>query len=447
MAAARLTAEAGLRVVVLDEQPRPGGQIYRNVTKATDRQHQILGPDFTKGLALAKGMAHPNLTYRPDTVVWSVTASGEVTFSCKGIAATITAKRIVLANGALERPMPLPGWTLPGVMTAGAAQILLKQSGLVPQSAVLAGSGPLLYLVAAQMLRAGSPPLALVETQNPWDSLSALRHLPRALLGATYLLKGLRLLAELRRAGVPRFTGATDLAVEGGEKAQALTFTCRGTKHRIDCATVLLHHGVIPNTQASRLLGVEHIWRDDQQCFAPVTDRWGRSSLATWFVAGDGAGIGGAKTAALSGQIAGLEIAHDLGAMTTAARDLQARSFRARRALDLAARPYLEAAYPAYGAALSPANSTIICRCEEVRAGDIRHHAALGCKGPAQLKAFCRAGMGPCQGRNCAATITSILAEHHQIAPQDVGSLRIRPPLKPVTLGEMASLAPAPGAD
>jgi hypothetical protein len=82
-----------------------------------------------------------------------------------------------------------------------------------------------------------------------------------------------------------------------------------------------------------------------------------------------------------------------------------------------------------------------------VRAGDIRHHAALGCKGPAQLKAFCRAGMGPCQGRNCAATITSILAEHHQIAPQDVGSLRIRPPLKPVTLGEMASLAPAPGAD
>jgi NADPH-dependent 2,4-dienoyl-CoA reductase/sulfur reductase-like enzyme len=450
MAAARLAAEAGIKAVVLDEQPQPGGQIYRNVTKATPRQHQILGPEFGKGLALANAMSHPNLTYMPEAIVWSLavsqTGAVSVAFSQQGVAQTISAKRLLLATGATERPMPLPGWTLPGVMTAGAAQILIKQSGLVPQGAVLAGSGPLLYVVAVQMLRAGSPPLALVETQNAGDRLQALRHLPRAAFGLSYLLKGLGLLAELQRGGVARYRGATHLAIEGVQTAQALTFTHRGKPHRIDCAMVLLHHGVIPNTQASRLLDLDHRWHPNQQCFAPVTDVWGRSSRGAVFVAGDGGGIGGAQTAALSGQIAALEIAHDLGAVPTAARDLMARHLRARRRLDLAARPFLDAAFPPYRAALLPDDSTIICRCEEVRAGDVRHSAALGCRGPAQLKAFCRAGMGPCQGRNCAATLTHLLADHHQIPPDTVGSLRIRPPLKPVTLGELASLASLPGS-
>ncbi|MDG1281397.1 MAG: NAD(P)/FAD-dependent oxidoreductase [Pseudorhodobacter sp.] len=454
LAAARLAAEAGIKAVVLDEQAQPGGQIYRNVTKATPRQHQILGPEFGKGRALADGLSHPNLTHLPGAVVWSVSAppTGDVavTFSQQGVARTLSARRLLLATGATERPMPLPGWTLPGVMTAGAAQILIKQSGLVPQGAVLAGSGPLLYLVAAQMLRAGSPPLALVETQSAGDRLRALRHLPRAALGASYLLKGLGLLAELRRGGVARYRGATRLTIEGEEAAQALSFTHRGKAHRIDCTMVLLHHGVIPNTQASRLLGLDHIWHSAQHCFAPVIDAWGRSSRGAVFVAGDGGGIGGAQTAALSGQIAALEIAHDLGAVPTASRDLMARNLRARRSLDLAARPFLDAAFLPYPTALLPEDQTIICRCEEVSAGDIRRSAALGCRGPAQLKTFTRAGMGPCQGRNCAATLTHLLADHHQTVPETVGSLRIRPPLKPVTLGELASLAPlpaAPGAD
>ena len=113
-----------------------------------------------------------------------------------------------------------------------------------------------------------------------------------------------------------------------------------------------------------------------------------------------------------------------------------------RRALarELAARPFLDAAYPPYDAALHPSDGTVICRCEEVTAGDIRRYAKLGCLGPNQTKAFGRAGMGPCQGRFCGLTVTALLADANGQSPDETGYYRIRPPLKPVTLGELAAM-------
>ena len=97
-------------------------------------------------------------------------------------------------------------------------------------------------------------------------------------------------------------------------------------------------------------------------------------------------------------------------------------------------------AYPPYAHAVSPADTTVICRCEEVTAGEIRGYAKLGCLGPNQTKAFGRAGMGPCQGRYCGLTVTALLAEANRQTPNETGYYRIRPPLKPVTLGELAEM-------
>lgn len=444
MAAAARAADLGLSVLLLDEQPRPGGQIWREVGRAAALRGALLGKDYTAGAAFVRGLDHPGITHVAGASVWQVERDGTVAFSRDGAAQVVRGRRVLLANGALERPMPLPGWTLPGVMTAGAAQILLKASGIVAERAVLMGSGPLLYLVAAQMVRAGTPPLALVETQTRGDALRAARHLPRALLGLGYLLKGLGLLRELRRAGVGRFTGATDLRVEGADRAEAAVFTARGRTHRIACDTVLLHHGVVPNTQASRSLGLPHRWDDAQRSFRPVVDAWGRSGLPAVFIAGDGAGIAGARAATLTGRLAALAIAHDLGRLSDSDRDLAARPLRVRLALETAARPFLDRAYPPCLKALDPADDTIICRCEEVTAGTIRRTAALGSLGPNQTKAFCRAGMGPCQGRYCGLTVTEILSACHRQSPQDTGAYRIRSPLKPVTLGELATLDDPP---
>ena len=440
MAAAAEAAQQGLSVTLLDEQNRPGGQIYREVDRAAGPRGGILGQEYLHGATLTAGLGQAGITHLSGAVVWAIEDGFRISFVRDGRGEQLEAARVILATGALERPMPLPGWTLPGVMTAGAAQILLKQSGVLPRRAVLAGSGPLLYLIAKQMVRAGTPPLALVETQAAASPLAAVRHLPGALLGWRYLAKGLKMLAEIKRAGVPRHTGATEIAVAGSTRAEAVTFRSKGQEHSIACDTVLLHHGVVPNTQAARSINVPHVWSEAQQCFVPETGTWGETAKPGVLIAGDGAGIGGAMAAEYAGRIAALKAAEELGRITAPERDRLATPLFSRRSRETAVRPFLDAAYPPYAGAVRPADSTIVCRCEEVTAGDIRSYAKLGCLGPNQAKAFGRAGMGPCQGRYCGLTVTALLAEANGQTPDETGYYRIRPPIKPVTLGELAAM-------
>ncbi|MCB9957563.1 MAG: FAD-dependent oxidoreductase [Rhodospirillaceae bacterium] len=440
LAAAATAAEAGLQVVLLDEQPRPGGQIYRDVDRVAALRGGILGKDYAEGQALTAAIRRDGIAHLQGAVVWAIEEGIRVSYTRAGQAAQVTAPRLILATGALERPMPLPGWTLPGVMTAGAGQILLKQSGVLARRAVLVGTGPLLYLIAAQMVRAGTPPLALVETQTRADLMRANRHLGGALRGWPYLAKGLAMLAELVRARVPRHTGASDIAIDGEGRAEAVNFRSGGKARAIACDTVFLHHGVVPNTQAARSIGVPHRWDAAQHCFNPVVDAWGGTAVAGVFLAGDGAGIGGAHVADLGGRIAALKVAEELGRLSADERDRRAAPLARQRRQQFAVRPFLDAAYPPYAGALAPADATLVCRCEEVTAGDIRGYAKLGCIGPNQAKAFGRAGMGPCQGRYCGLTVTALLAEANGRTPDDTGYFRIRPPLKPVTLGELAAM-------
>jgi thioredoxin reductase len=440
MAAAAKAAEFGLSVTVLDEQQRGGGQIYRDVDRVAGLRGDILGKDYTYGTSLTARLRHAAINHVSGAVVWAIEDGFRISYTKGGRGAQIGASRVLLATGALERPMPLPGWTLPGVMTAGAGQILLKQSGVLARSAVLVGSGPLLYLIASQMVRAGTPPLAMVETQTRADLIAAARHVGGALRGWPYMLKGLGMLAEITRARVPRYIGATDILVKGSDKAEAVTFTKGGRKHSVGCDTVFLHHGVVPNTQAARTLGVSHSWDAGQSCFVPSVDDWGQSDVQGIFIAGDGAGIGGAKAAEVAGRLAALKLVEDLGRLTISQRDQYATPLRTALARELAARPFLDMAYPPYAHAVSPADTTVICRCEEVTAGEIRGYAKLGCLGPNQTKAFGRAGMGPCQGRYCGLTVTALLAEANRQTPNETGYYRIRPPLKPVTLGELAEM-------
>ena len=444
MAAARTAAELGASVLLLDEQPAPGGQIYRGVLSSDDRRCRILGPDYQAGRPLAEGLDHRHIRYEQSAVVWRVEREGQVAWSRHGVAQSATARRILVATGALERPVPIPGWTLPGVMMAGAAQILLKTAGLVPNKAVLAGSGPLIYLLAQQLIAAGAPPLALVETQDTAAYLRALRHLPGALLGWRNLLKGGRMLAAIRRAGVRRYTGAGSLQADGRDAVSSLHFVAGGRSHEIACETLLLHQGVVPNVQITRSLGLPHDWDGTQRCWRPRRGPWGNTEASAIMIAGDGGGIAGAGAAQLTGQLAGLEAARSLGKLTEGDRDARAAPIRRAQASELAARPLLDSLYPPSLEALTPADEVVVCRCEEVTAKEVRGYARLGCLGPNQTKAFGRCGMGPCQGRYCGLTVAELLAEAQGISPEAVGYYRLRSPLKPLSLGELAQLADPP---
>jgi NADPH-dependent 2,4-dienoyl-CoA reductase/sulfur reductase-like enzyme len=439
MAGAVALAGLGLQVVLLDEQGSPGGQIYRGITLAPLSRRDLLGPDYAHGNVLAQALVSSSVRYEKGAAVWQVTRDHQVSYLRDGRLHTLQAKAVLLATGAMERPFPIPGWTLPGVMSAGAAQILLKSAGLAPsEPVVLAGCGPLLYLLGWQYLRAGVPIKALVDTTRPEDYWRARRHLFAALRAWPYLRKGLELMRSLRSARIPHYTAAEQLAVEGDGAATALTFTVAGKAQRIDSRCVLLHQGVVPNIQFSQSLRARHYWDADQLCFSPVVDAWGELDVPGIFAAGDGAGIGGAQAAALQGELAGLGIAQRLGAIEPGQRDPRAATLRERLALNLRIRPFLDALYQPREENRIPADNVMVCRCEEVTAGDLRKFVALGCAGPNQAKSFGRCGMGPCQGRMCGLTVTEVIAKARGVTAEEVGYYRIRPPIKPITLGELA---------
>jgi NADPH-dependent 2,4-dienoyl-CoA reductase/sulfur reductase-like enzyme len=201
---------------------------------------------------------------------------------------------------------------------------------------------------------------------------------------------------------------------------------------------LLLHEGIIPDTQISLGLQLAHRWNEAQRCWQPVLDEWGRSSLGNIAVAGDGGIIAGAAATALSGQLATLDAAHGLRRLGSAERDRRAGPIRAALSRERALRPFLDALYRPADEVLDPADAVIVCRCEEVTAGEIRRAVRLGAPGPNQVKAFLRCGMGPCQGRLCSSVVAAVVAAARRVPVAEVGTFRPRAPYKPITIGTLA---------
>jgi len=439
MAAAQTAASYGVEVAVVDQQAQPGGQIYRNVDSGPLNDLSILGADYTFGKPLVQAFRRARLAYHAATSVWYLDKNRQLGILKQGENFRLGAHKIIIASGAQERPIPVPGWQLPGVMTAGAGQILLKSAGLVPRDGVvLAGNGALLLMIAWQYLQAGVGIRALLDTTPRGALFKALHHVPKALGASEYLWKGLCLMASIRRAGVPIHKAVSDLRAIGDGSLQAVSFSAAGKAHRIETELLLLHQGIIPALQITQAAACDLRWNEAQQCWQPVLDAWGESSQAGIFVAGDGAAINGARAASLDGQLAGLQVAHQLGFVTAAERDRLAQPLRKAVARERSIRPFLDACYPLADALLAPPDSTLVCRCEEVDAAEIRAVIGLGCVGPNQAKAFLRCGMGPCQGRFCGSTVEQIFAHERGASVSDIGRFNARPPLQPITLGQLA---------
>jgi NADPH-dependent 2,4-dienoyl-CoA reductase/sulfur reductase-like enzyme len=441
MAAAVAARRRGLEVMVIDDQPAPGGQIWRSVEMAA-RRDDILGPSYVEGRAVAKAFRASGVIYRPGAQLWQVESGFRAFVSLDRQSQVIEANAIILATGAQERPVPFPGWTIPGVLTVGAAQILLKNAGQIPAGPVwIAGSGPLPLLYTVQLLRAGGQVAGYLDTTPAGQWRAALRHLPGALRAWGDLVKGLGWTATLRTSKAPIIRGVIEIEAVGKERIEALRYRKKGgAMATVEANTLLVHEGVAPNIHPALSLDCTVAWNPAQDCYVPVVDRWGESSQLNLFIAGDGAGIAGAKAAQLRGELAALRVAVKLGRSSDDAAAVVARPIRRKLDRELAVRPFLDALFKPRPQIFAPADETIVCRCEEITAGEIRALSKIGQPGPNQIKAATRAGMGPCQGRQCGYTVTRILAASQNRLPSEVGFFHIRPPLKPVTLGELASL-------
>jgi len=298
----------------------------------------------------------------------------------------------------------------------------------------------LLYLVANQLFNAGAQIVAVLETTRFRDYIAAAPYAFGALKANEYLTKGSQMIQNLKRKGLRVQPATSNIYAAGNDKFEKVCFTANREYQEIEAKTLLLHQGVVPNVQITRQVGAMHEWYEPQRYWRPVIDEWGATTVKTLAVAGDGVGIFGAEVAEATGRLAGLDAAHRLGKIDELERDVRAGPLLRERNRIAGVRPLLDRLFRPTEDILRPTDDTLVCRCEEVTAGAIRECVADGATGPNQLKAYTRCGMGLCQGRICGLTVAEIIADASKKPIEDIGYYRLRPPLKPVTLGELAAM-------
>jgi NADPH-dependent 2,4-dienoyl-CoA reductase/sulfur reductase-like enzyme len=452
MAAAIEARQSGLNVLVLDEQPAPGGQIWRGIERNGDgRTAKILGAAYQAGKGVVQAFRASGASYLPCAQVWNIDAEPGhfvVFANYRDAARSFSARHVLLATGAHERPVPFEGWTLPGVMTVGAAQIMLKSARQIPDAPIwVVGSGPLPLLYMTQLIAAGGKIGGYIDT-TPDDAmrraLPALVRNAALLKGAGDLLKGLAWQNQVRRSGAVEVRGGRLLAALGKDRLVGLHFRdAEGQSHRVSATHLIVHEGIVPSIHIPLSLRCEMEWNHRNACLQPRTDAWGELSQSRLFTAGDGAAIGGAEAARHYGRLAAMRIVQQVRATSDQILEGKARPVRAALENARILRPFIEVMYEPRQSTERLPDEVILCRCENVTVGTVRALAAEGASDPNQIKAFTRCGMGPCQGRQCNYTVSRVIAETYALSADRVGLFRVRPPLKPLSLGQLAQLSEA----
>ena len=444
MSAAIRATRLGLSTLVAERQPGPGGQIFRSAESASPELLRLLGHDCARGRKLIRTFRACGAEFWPEATVWGL-EPGAVYVSRGGRSRAVRAGHVLIATGAMERPVPVPGWTLPGVLGAGAADVLLKSSNLRPEGpVVLVGNGPLLVQSVHHLKALGVPVSALVTTGSNAAALRALPLAPAALLRPAYFAAKGALAARVLLGGAPRYSGARDIRITGRDGDFTVTFRTGGRVRSVQGATVLLHEGVVPETRATQLAGCRHDWHAKQRHWYAAADVWGRTSVTGVSAAGDCAGVLGADAAMARGRLAALNVCREAGRLSTARRDALGRADRLSLVRIRAAQRLLDTVFAVAPEVLLPADEAVVCRCEELTAGELRTLLAAGCASPDGLKAQSRAGMGPCQGRMCGQAVAEMIAQASGIPLEDLAPYRARMPLFPLSFDELAEMALPP---
>ncbi|MCS7061765.1 MAG: NAD(P)/FAD-dependent oxidoreductase [Anaerolineae bacterium] len=466
--AAGEASEQRMHIALLDNRPQPGGQYYLQPPlafqplafqpPAFQPPHRSAVHHRAEAQAVFARAQAIDACRLLDTDVWNISplkqGGWQLDLRMPDGLGRLEARGVILAVGAYDRPVPFPGWTLPGVMTAGAVQNLLKSQGVLPgQRIVVSGSGPLSWAVAANLVEAGAHGVALLEAA-PRLLRRALPH-GMALWGQwARVCEGIHYWRVLRRARVPICVGWAAIAAHGEQEVRAVEIArlaedwspLAGVENRrtLEADTLVVGYGFTPATQLSRLIGCRHVLDPSGQYDIPVRSSEMASSQPAVWIVGDGARIGGAALAQIEGQIAGLAAAGALGFLkpdhTQALINRLHRSLRReQRFADMLAALFT----PRAGWYALAQEDTLICRCEDVSLGKIKAAVQSGAQTVNEVKGLTRAGMGFCQGRLCGDSVARVVHAVHRspvrnrsAAPEPATP---RPPLWPLSLTELSA--------
>jgi len=451
--AALAAAEAGAQVTLIDSNQSPGGQHFKQAAAEFRVRHP--SRHQREGQALRQEAMGAGVRFLPEAVVWGAFEGNVLALHGSQAPAALQAQVIILATGAYDRPVAFPGWTLPGVMTAGGAQVLLNHQRILPgRRILLAGTGPLQVVLAAELVRAGANVVAVLEGARLFRESAP--HVG-ALWGQWQRLgEGLSSRLTLFRRGVPFRPGWGIVAAHGADQVESVTIArldshwrpIPGSEKTLACDTLCVGYGFIPSSTLSRLLGAEQEWRPDLGGEVPVRDRHMQTSVPGVYAVGDGAGVGGGPLAQVEGEIAGIAAAartgHGADGAEKAIRRLDPMLARERRFQ----RMYAALFTPGPGLYEWSRDDTILCRCEEVTQADVRRAVALGADSANEVKAITRCGMGDCQGRMCGQLVAHCIARETGRPVAEVGLFPPRPPIFPVpivALGRQTVNGPAGG--
>ena len=462
LAAAGVLCDHDLDVVVIDEQPRAGGQflrqppatyrvddwltaaLYRHAKSAlrtVENRTDITWMHGTTVLGLQPAICDSPLPGRHFDI-WLQRDDGHEIIGAAGV---------LLASGCYERPLPVPGWTLPGVMGAGAIQAFVKSQQFVPgERFVLAGSHPLQLVVADQLTAAGARVERVIFTQAARRVLAVLRYPLAALRGTPQLAETAKILWRLRRARVPVLFGRSIAAIDGGDSVERVTVASLDREGRLDlaaaedirCDRLGLCHGFLASSELARQAGADTCYRQHGGGWLVRHDRWFQSSVAGLFAAGEITGLAGADASIHKGRIAAIGLLRELRRMPEPdAEDMAKPSRRELSRCDRFAGMLNELSRPPRElAGSSVTGRTIVCRCEVITHGDLLEkldqHPHIASTDAA--KQCTRAGMGACQGRFCGEHVMHTVMDLRGLTAEQAGTFEARFPVKPLALATLS---------
>ena len=448
VAAAVEAARAGLSVTMLDENAKPGGQIFRQFHDGFDVTNPgMLGHDYARGRELLSEFdtVRNRVELLDNSMVWALSDGNELAFYRGEASHSVRYQKMIIAAGAYERPVPFPGWTLPGVFTAGGAQSLVKTQRVLPgENFLLAGTGPLQLALANQITDAGGRVAAIAEAGHieNWFGLI------KGTLGQWQLLgDAAHYLYGVRKAGIPLWRNHLIVEARGhGQVEEAVVAEVDrnwrpkpGTYRTLKVDTLCVGYGFIPSVELTRLAECEHRYEPLLGGWIPIRNDHMETTARDVYAVGDCTGIAGSLVAIEEGRIAGLAAAQSLGHLTsTEARKRMALS-RERLAGLTRLREVLDRiSVPRPGLYEVAKDDTIVCRCEEITLGEVKAALADGATDIKEVKRMSRMGMGNCQGRMCGPAMQEIIAREKGFPPDRVGFLNPRPPVRPIRLGILA---------
>ena len=439
--AALETSAHGLNTLLIDEQRDAGGQVWRVKSKS------ILSAPKTetseKGDALRTNVKNSKVEVLFSARVWQIEKNEDDNWVL-GVdsdigSQTLCCKSLIIATGAQERVIPVPGWTLPGVLGLAGATALFKEHMMVPDRRVIvAGSGPLLFFVASEVIRLGGKVSAVVSINSRFDWLKSL---PAMMSNPSLIWQGVKWIIDLRMKRVPIHWGFGVKSIEGKDKVDGVTIgnidsewrLGAGKERYIHGENVFYGHGLTPAIEATRLAGADHHYDEALGGWVPTIDQLGRTSVKNLYACGDNAGILGVGAAPLRGQFAAMATLEDHGVNNIKKAEL--KQLKNAKKFGIAATALT---IPRSGLEGFITGETEVCRCEGVTRDEIEHELKTGAASPNSVKSGTRCGMGPCGGRFCAESVAIITEFTNQQSREEIGLPTSRPPLRPIAINDIS---------